>query len=347
LAEASFVETQNTPLVEARNLTKHFRIPGSSATVQACNDVSFAIGRGETLGLVGESGSGKTTAGRCLVRLVEIDGGEVYFRGQRIDDMPQKAFRQYRKYMQIVFQEPFESLNPLMSGEATIEESLRTHTDLDGQARRRRVRELLEMVGLLPAYAEARPHEISAGAQQRLAIARALAPGPSFMVLDEPTSALPPDAKPGIMRLLRDLQRELKLGYLFISHDLSLVNEFCDRVAVMYLSQIVEEGTRRDVLATPAHPYSRALLSSVLLPDPKRKRLIAQDAVRLEGEIPSPIDLPHGCYLQSRCPFAVAGCDWPQRLVGVPRKPRQLARCWRVGAGELEHVDLADLYGSV
>jgi oligopeptide/dipeptide ABC transporter ATP-binding protein len=323
-----------TPLIEARGLTKHFSIPGSRKTVQACNDVSFMIGPGETLGLIGESGSGKTTVGRCVLRLLSVDQGEILFRGTRIDNLRSSHFRPYRKHMQIVFQEPFESLDPLFTVGQAIEEPLREHTGLSSTQRRKRTEELLDTVGVSRDAMDAQPRELSTGVQQRVAIARALAPEPEFIVLDEPTSALPPDAKPEVIQLLKNLQSQMQLGYLFISHDLTLVSHFCDRVAVMYLSRIIEEGTRDQVLANPAHPYSQALLSAVLLPDPWRRNQLERRVVRLKGEIPSPIDLPPGCYLENRCPFATRGCEEPQLLEQLTGSGH-FVRCWRAIRGTL------------
>lgn len=322
-------------LVEVRQLTKLFPLARSRKVLQACRDVSFSIEAGSTLGLVGESGSGKTTVGRCLAGLTELDRGQIFFKGERIDNRSPKALRSLRKYIQIVFQEPYESLNPLWSVRRTLDEPLRLHTDLTARLRRRRTEELLEVVGLGSGISSARPGELSAGDQQRVAVARALAPNPDFIVLDEPTSALPPEAKPGVLNLLRSLQDDFGLGYLFISHDLSLVRHFCDRVAVMYLGQIVEEGTRDQVLGSPRHPYSAALLSSVLHSDRRSRDQSTGDEVQLEGEIPSPIDLPTGCYLKSRCPFSKLGCEKPQELEEIPGELGHSVRCWRAARKEL------------
>ena len=323
----------DAPVIEVRGLTKHFRLPEGNKVVKACQDVSFSIEPGRTLGLVGESGSGKTTVGRCLVRLIEIDAGDVRFRGEAVGGLTRRRFRPYRRQIQIVFQEPYESLNPLRSVAMTLEEPLKALTDLSAPDRRRRVHETIEEVGLPDTALSLRPGELSAGDQQRVAIGRALISRPSFVVLDEPTSALPPDARPEILDLLKSLQAEFGLAYLFISHDLSSVQALCDDVAVMYLGQIVERGSKDAVLRSPRHPYSRALLSSVLLPDPERGRLIDEWQVRLAGEIPSPIDLPTGCYLASRCPYRAEACEQPQALVAVEGDSRHEARCWRAETG--------------
>jgi oligopeptide/dipeptide ABC transporter ATP-binding protein len=291
-------------LLEVRNLVKHFPIVGSRAVVNAVNGVSFDVSPGETLALVGESGSGKTTVGRCIVRLTEVTAGSILFHGQDIARMPQSHFRKLRSKIQLVFQEPAESLDPRMSIGAAIAEPLllQKHSAAD---RRRRVREIAALVGLSAVMLSMYPAELSAGQQQRVAIARALATDPEILVLDEPTSALDPTARAEIIDLLMRLQRELGIAYLFISHDLSIVRHVSKRVAVMYVGQIIEQGSTPEVFARQHHPYSVALLSAVLLPDPTIKRTVG---ITLKGEIPSPIDLPPGCYLASRCPLADDRC---------------------------------------
>lgn len=326
------------PLVQVSELEKHFPLPRGGGFVQACHRVSFEIARGETLGLIGESGSGKTTVGRCLLRLLEPTAGELRFGGERFDAMSARDLRGFRSKLQIVFQEPYEALNPRMTIGMLLEEPLRLSGMKSASERRERVQELLDQVGLARRVAAARPAELSSGDQQRAAIARALAPRPDFIVLDEPTSALPPSATIDILALLRSIQRELGLAYLFISHDLSLVRHFCDRVAVMYLGEVVELGQMAAVFDDPQHPYSRALLKSVLSPDPARRRRDHPPSFRLEGEIPSPVDLPKACYLAGRCPLVKERCqEEPQALRRVPGK--QLARCWRAVEGDLEGPD--------
>lgn len=320
-------------LVEVRDLTKRYPLAEHGKFVQACKGVTFSVAEGETLGLVGESGSGKTTVGRCLARLVEPTEGEILFRGQRIDTLHHRELRPYRAKLQIVFQEPSESLNPRMNVAQLLKEPLKLHGTLSKTAREGRVRELLDQVGLPARVAGIRPGGLSAGNQQRVAIARALATNPEFLVLDEPTSSLPADAEETVLALLTSLQKDLGLSYLFISHDLSLVRHFCDRVAVMYLSQVVETGSLRDVFDDPQMPYSRALLSSVLLPDPTRRRRDREAPYQLRGEIPSPVDLPPGCYLAGRCPIVVERCRHePQQL--EPLEEGHLIRCWRVTEGD-------------
>ena len=303
--------TAGGTLLTVTGLTKRFPVRGSGKQVKAVTDVSFAIGRGETLGLVGESGSGKTTVGRALLRLVEPTAGEVVFDGQPVTGASPAALQRLRPRMQIVFQDPLDSLDPRWSVGDIVAEGMTPGGDRKG-----RISELLRLVDLDPALAVVRPGSLSAGAQQRVGIARSLAPGPALIVLDEPTSALTPLARVGIIRLLRRLQAEQGLSYLFISHDLTTVEHLSHRVAVMYLGQVVEQGTRGQVFGAPVHPYTRALLAAHLVPDPARRRT---GATKLAGEIPSPIDLPPGCYLASRCPVARPECrTTPQPLVDLP-----------------------------
>lgn len=324
------------PLIRVERLTKHFPIRESKTFIQAVHDVSFSIQPGETLGLVGESGSGKTTVGRCLLRLAEPTSGNIWYRGTPLGSIPLQSFRPYRQKLQIVFQNPFGSLNPRWTVGDTLKEPLDLHTDLSSTDKKIRIAELVKMVGLDSDILSQRPRQLSAGKQQRISIARALATNPEFIVLDEPTSALAPAARAEIIQLLVELQNRLELSYLFISHDLSTVKYLCHRVAVMYLSQIVELGTKEQVFEHPQHPYSRALLSAVLFPDPENRRVDHEVQEALEGEIPSPVDLPKGCYLYSRCPVAHERCrDMPQVL--QPHHDERLLRCWRVTEGDLVH----------
>jgi oligopeptide/dipeptide ABC transporter ATP-binding protein len=272
--------------------------------VKAVNGVSFTIAPGEALALVGESGSGKTTVGRSVLRLIEPTGGRVAFLGQDITAMPVSQFRGLRPRLQMVFQEPFASLNPRMRVGRIIEEPVLLSGEGSAQMRTERCLEALSLVGL-PTSARGRfPHQFSAGEQQRIGIARAIATRPDLVVLDEPTSALDVSVRAEILALLDDLRRKLKLAYLFISHDLAAVQRVCQRVAIMYLGRIVETGATDDLFAQPKHPYSRALLSSALFPDPKRNA----SRFLLTGEIPSPINLPNGCHLHQRCPWAQPIC---------------------------------------
>jgi ABC-type oligopeptide transport system ATPase subunit len=264
------------PLVEVAHLVKHF-VRGSGffrtgTVVKAVDDISFAIEPGETFGLVGESGSGKTTAGRCLLRLIEPTSGAVRFRGEDVLAFSRSRLRQARRDMQIVFQDPYSSLNPRMRARQIVEEPLIIHRLGNGAARRARVRELFALVGLDPAHLERFPHEFSGGQRQRIGLARALALNPSFLVLDEPVSALDVSVQAQVVNLLMDLQQRLSLTYLFIAHDLRLVEHICARVAVMYLGKIVEMAPTSALFASPQHPYTRALLSAIPVPDPDAPR---------------------------------------------------------------------------
>lgn len=325
-------------LLEVRGLVKHFPLPGTAATVQACQDVSLTLHRGETLGLVGESGSGKTTLGRCVIRLIEPTGGEIRFDGRDLIALGRRELRELRSEMQMVFQEPQESLNPRMTVGRQVAEPLRIHSDLSPAQRRAQVLALLDEVGLPPDVADVHPRSLSAGAAQRASIARAIATQPKLIVLDEPTSALAPEEEAGIVALLGRLQAEHGIAYIFISHDLSLIGEVSDRIAVMYLSQIVELGDTVSVFADPRMPYTRALLASSLVPDPAQ-RARRGEGERLAGEIPSPIDLPVGCYLASRCPYVRDRCQTEPQELG-PTHDGRLVRCWRVLEGDLDLIAL-------
>ena len=292
-----------TPLLEVQDLVMHFR-QDAKRVVKAVNGVSFVISPGEALALVGESGSGKTTVGRSLLRLIEPTGGRVAFLGQDITAMPVSRFRPLRSRLQMVFQEPFASLNPRMRVGRIVEEPLLLAGEGDARRRRERCLEALSLVGLPPSAGTGFPHQFSAGEQQRIGIARAIATRPDLVVLDEPTSALDVSVRAEILALLDDLRRKLNLAYLFISHDLAAVQRVCQRVAIMYLGRIVETGATDELFAQPKHPYSRALLSSALFPDPKR----TAPRFLLKGEIPSPINLPTGCHLHQRCPWAQPIC---------------------------------------
>jgi oligopeptide/dipeptide ABC transporter ATP-binding protein len=288
------------------------------------------------LGLVGESGSGKTTTGRCILRLDSLTGGELHFRGVPISSISINQYRRYRSQLQIVFQNPFENLNPRWTVRQTLKEPLDLHTRLSTAEKSTRISELMELIGLDKDFIDCRPKELSAGARQRVAIARALATNPEFIVLDEPTSALAPDAENEIIKLLIDLQQRLGLSYLYISHDLSTVKYLCHRVAVMYLSQIVEIGQKDLIFNTPLHPYSQGLLASVVFPDTANRRVERSREERevLKGEIPSPINLPKGCYLYGRCPIGNDVCqNTPQTLESLD--DGRLIRCWRVSKQDL------------
>ncbi len=301
----------NAPaLVQVEALTKHFPLvkgvvfARSAGTVKAVDGVSFSLGRGETLGLVGESGCGKTTTGRMIIRLMEPTSGRIVFNGQDVASVEGEALRRLRRDMQIIFQDPFGSLNPRMTVAEIIAEPLVIHGEGDAAARARRVRELLGVVGLASYAAERYPHEFSGGQRQRIGIARALALKPKLIICDEPVSALDVSIRAQVINLLQDLQRDFNLTYLFISHDLGVVKHISNRVAVMYLGKIVEIADRRRLYAAPGHPYTQALLSAIPVPMPGRKR----PGAPIKGDIPSPLNPPRGCRFHTRCPHAFDLC---------------------------------------
>jgi len=291
-------------LLEVKELKKYFPVRSGlfskiSAHLKAVDGVDFDIKKGQTLGLVGESGCGKTTVGRCILRLVEPDAGEVFFQGEDILQLSKSAMRKKRREIQIVFQDPYASLNPRMTIEKIIGEGLKIH-DIDSvNNQKETIKELLETVGLEHQFANRYPHEFSGGQRQRIGIARALALRPSLIICDEPVSALDVSIQAQVINLLQDLQDKFGLTYLFIAHDLSVVKHFCHRVAVMYLGKIVETASSEILFSQPFHPYTRALLSSIPVPDPsvQRKRII------LQGDVPTPINKPSGCCFHTRCPL--------------------------------------------
>ena len=299
-------------LLDVRGLQMHFPVSkgvifqSKVGEIKAVDGVSFQIMRGETLGLVGESGCGKTTIGRCILQLLKPTGGEVRFRGQDLTQLSGRAMRPLRKELQVIFQDPYGSLNPRMTVGAIVEEPLIIHKIGDRNERKNRVQELFEVVGLNPNMMDRYPYEFSGGQRQRIGIARALAVNPTFIVCDEPVSALDVSIQAQVINLLRSLQERFDLTYLFIAHDLSVVRHISDRVAVMYLGKIVEITGRDELYRDPKHPYTRALLSAVPIPDPvveaSRERII------LTGDVPSPIDPPKGCSFHPRCPFAMDVC---------------------------------------
>jgi len=321
--------TAVVPVLKIENLSVHFPIRGTRRVVHACDEVSFELMAGQTLGLIGESGSGKTTIGRCTLRLLDPTSGSVLLKGEDISRLKRRQLRRLRANMQIVFQEPLESFSPALTVGSQIELPLRVFSGLNSSARKARVFELLERVGVPTGSAGVLPSSLPAGVLQKCAIARALATDPQLLVLDEPTSALAPEAEAEVMELLGRLQRDSGLAYLFISHNLSLVRSFCDLVAVMYLGQIVEFGPQSTVYDSPSHPYTQALLNSILRPDPRQRLEREGGRADLQGEIPSPIDLPPGCYLATRCKFAVDRCH-TERQELTEFAPGRQARCWRV-----------------
>lgn len=296
-------------LLVVKNLKKYYPITGGVlggevGVVKAVDDVSFSVKRGETLGLVGESGCGKSTTGRSLLRLIEPTEGEVHFDGVNVTSLSADQMRKMRRDMQIVFQDPFASLNPRHNIEKILEEPLVVHGIGTAAERKKKVQEMLEVVGLSSYHARRYPHQFSGGQRQRIGIARALMLNPKLIVADEPVSALDVSIQSQVLNLMQDLQRELGLTYLFIAHDLSVVRHISDRVGVMYLGRIVELASSRQLYSTPLHPYTKALLSAVPTPDPDdvRERII------LQGDVPSPANPPSGCTFHTRCPHVTDEC---------------------------------------
>ncbi|MCI0336705.1 MAG: ATP-binding cassette domain-containing protein [Acidobacteria bacterium] len=300
----------NQPLVEIKDLKKYF--PAShKKIVQAVDGVTFSIERGETLGLVGESGCGKTTVGRCILRLIEPTGGEVRFDGRDLVKLGRGELRELRRRMQIIFQDPYSSLNPRMTVGAIIGEPLEIHGVAGKKERRERVAELLRVVGLDPDYADRYPHQFSGGQRQRIGIARALALNPDFIVADEPVSALDVSVQAQVVNLLQDLQERFGLTYFFISHGLAVVKHISTRVGVMYLGKLVELAPAEEIYARPLHPYTQALLEAIPIPDPDAPNLPnLKDGSkrRLSGDVPSPIAPPSGCRFHTRCPYVMERC---------------------------------------
>lgn len=317
--------------VEVRNLKKHFPIlrgvfRRQAGAVKAVDGVSFNIYKGETLGLVGESGCGKSTTGRSILQLLKPTDGQVIFKGQELTKMGQNELRKARRHMQMIFQDPYASLNPRMTVGNIIGEPLEIHNIGDANSRKERVKELLKIVGLNPYFINRYPHEFSGGQRQRIGVARALATNPDFIVADEPISALDVSIQAQVVNLLDDLKAELGLTYLFIAHDLSMIRYISDRVAVMYLGKVVELSEKDEVFDHALHPYTQALLSAIPIPDPekeaKRKRLI------LEGGVPSPANPPNGCRFHPRCSYATDVCrvDDPEfRNLGSNGQPHWVA----------------------
>ena len=301
-------------LLEVNNLKMYFPVTSGIvfqrhvADIKAVDDISFFVRRGETLGLVGESGCGKTTTGRCILQLYKPTAGQVKFEGQELTSLSNRQMRAMRREMQVIFQDPYSSLNPRMTAGNIVGEPLTVHGLVAGKAEfRERVADLLQNVGLNPYMADRFPHEFSGGQRQRIGLARALSVRPKFIVADEPVSALDVSIQAQIINLLEELQEQFSLTYLFIAHDLSVVRHISDRVGVMYLGHLVEMADRNDIYVNPIHPYTKALLSAVPIPDPvidfQRERIL------LTGEVPSPLNPPSGCVFHTRCPIAIDECS--------------------------------------
>ncbi|WP_058004057.1 MULTISPECIES: ABC transporter ATP-binding protein [Heyndrickxia] len=304
-----------TPLIEIKNLKKYFNIGGQP--LKAVDDLNLDIYPGETVGLVGESGCGKSTAGRTIIRLYEATEGEVLYNGKNIYDNNSSEMAKIRKDIQLIFQDPYASLNPRMTVEEIIGEPLTIHGELTGKKKRERILELLKLVGLNPEHINRFPHEFSGGQRQRIGIARALALNPKFIVCDEPISALDVSIQAQVVNLLKDLQKSMGLTYLFIAHDLSMVKYISDRILVMYLGNMMELCESEELYEEPLHPYTQALLSAVPIPNPKLKR----ERIVLQGDVPSPINPPSGCVFRTRCRHAMDICaqkkpDWKEAKPG-------------------------------
>jgi len=304
-AETNRLQPQaSAVLVSVRDLVKHFPVEGTDDVVRAVDGVSFEIFAGETLGLVGESGCGKSTVGRCLLRLIEPTSGHITFENMDLLSLGKKEMRAMRREMQIIFQDPYASLNPRMKIGDIVGEPLIIHNEGSKSERRDRVASLLRRVGLDPDYMNRYAHEFSGGQRQRIGVARTLALNPKLIVADEPVSALDVSVQAQVVNLLQDLQQEFNLTYLFISHGLAVVEHISSLVAVMYLGRIVEIARAADLYAQPLHPYTQALLSAIPIPDPKQKR----NRIVLQGDVPTPINPPSGCRFRTRCPMAIEEC---------------------------------------
>lgn len=318
-------------LLKAENIVKHFPIHGGLfsrqiGAVKAVQDVSLEIKKGETLGLVGESGCGKSTLGRVLIRLIDSTSGKITFKGKDITHTKGEELRLLRRQMQIIFQDPYASLNPRITIGEILEEPLIIHNLFNSPAdRKNRVRELIDLVGLRPEHLSRYPHEFSGGQRQRVGIARALAVNPELIICDEPVSALDVSIQAQIINLLMDLQQKLGLTYIFIAHDLKVVEHVSQRVAVMYLGQIVETASADELYLHPQHPYTKALLSAIPVPDPKPR----EQRIILTGDVPSPLNPPPGCYFNPRCPMATPECSQQKPLLKEVRKDH-LASCLKL-----------------
>lgn len=320
--------SNTAPVLEVNELTKHFPVTSrllglKTGAVRAVENVSFSIEKGQTLGLVGESGSGKSTVGKVVLRLLDATDGQVKLHGEDITDVSGQQLRDTRRKMQMVFQDPYASLNPRLSAAKTIMEPLENYENISHSERMQRATELMNRVGLRPEALKRYPHEFSGGQRQRLGVARALALNPSVIVADEPVSALDVSVQAQVLNLLIRLQSELDLTYLFISHDLAVVEHISHRVAVMYLGHIVEVADKRNLFSNPLHPYTEALLSAVPIPDPRSTK--KDNRVILSGDIPSPINPPSGCVFHTRCPYAEDQCKESKPVLKTTEQNHQVA----------------------
>lgn len=319
-------------LLRVENITKQFPIYGGLfskqvAAVKAVQDISFEINKGETLGLVGESGCGKSTLGRSLIRLIEPSSGKIFFKNKEITKADGTELRELRKKMQIIFQDPYASLNPRMTIGSILEEPLIIHNLFNSaKDRQDRVRELINLVGLRPEHLSRYPHEFSGGQRQRVGIARALAVNPELIICDEPVSALDVSIQAQVINLLMELQQKLGLTYIFIAHDLKVVEHVSHRVAVMYLGKIVELASSDELYKNPQHPYTRALLSAIPIPDPKPR----PERIILTGDVPSPLNPPTGCQFHPRCPLADANCAKQSPVLEQKGGPQHFVSCLKV-----------------
>ncbi|MHC8515699.1 ABC transporter ATP-binding protein [Sporosarcina sp. ITBMC105] len=309
MQQRGWSELETTPLLNVKNLKKHFPVKKGMfgktvGYVKAVDDITFHVNEGETLGIVGESGCGKSTTGRVLMRLLEPTSGVIEFNGKTLTSLGDEEMRKVRRDIQMVFQDPYASLNPRHTIGKILEEPLLVHTDLDTKERKQKVHRFLEIVGLHPFHAKRYPHQFSGGQRQRIGIARALMTNPKLIIADEPVSALDVSIQAQVLNLMQDLQKEFNLTYIFIAHDLGVVRHISDRVGVMYLGRIVELATSESLYEKPLHPYTQALLSAVPIPDPN----YSKEQLIIEGDIPNPAEPPTGCAFHTRCPFKMDIC---------------------------------------